>query len=261
MHRGALWTVVAHTSDMLAVLAPAVLAPHTRRSQPLALPACPCELCRSKPVAPTVAPPATLDLPRRACTCSAASSPPLLSASSPSALCHPAVDLTLDLLLPNQPKEQQLEQLVALQKWLKGLPLARRPLVKLNAVIAPEAAVKMLQAALPPRAKEQPPIELENVAATLLLPPTGAWMGGVVGRASEQRVLAQPAHVLMCGCGTSGCICVTRRVLYRLSILRLQPSHHHHHHHPFLIVPPTLHPAASPPTPHPVLTPTHFSLF
>ncbi|KAI3438723.1 hypothetical protein D9Q98_001143 [Chlorella vulgaris] len=82
------------------------------------------------------------------------------------------VDLTLDLLLPNQPKEQQLEQLAALQKWLKGLPLARRPLVKLNAVIAPEAAVKMLQAALPPRAKEQPPIELENVAATLLLPPT-----------------------------------------------------------------------------------------
>ena len=33
----------------------------------------------------------------------------------------------------------------------------------------------MLQAALPPRAREQPAVELENVAATLLLPPTGAW--------------------------------------------------------------------------------------
>jgi hypothetical protein len=65
-------------------------------------------------------------------------------------------------------------QVAALRKWLKGLPLARRPLVKLNARVAPEPAVKMLQAALPPRAKELPPVELENVATTLLLPPTGA---------------------------------------------------------------------------------------
>lgn len=116
-----------------------------------------------------------------------------------------------------------------LSKWLKGLPLARRPLVKLSAKVAPEPAVKMLQvrvalrgslqqspvlgccvcgprqgkgaavrrrdplhlgkpasqpcnamwdatplqAALPPRAREQAPVELENVAPTLLLPPTG----------------------------------------------------------------------------------------
>lgn len=65
--------------------------------------------------------------------------------------------------------------MAALQKWLKGLPLSRRPLVKLTARVAPEPAVKMLQAALPPRAREQAAVELENVATTLLLPPTGGW--------------------------------------------------------------------------------------
>lgn len=77
-------------------------------------------------------------------------------------------------MLPQQPKEQQLEQVAALKKWMKGLPLSRRPLVKLTARVAPEPAVKMLQAALPPRGREQAAVELENVAATLLLPPTGA---------------------------------------------------------------------------------------
>ncbi len=37
-------------------------------------------------------------------------------------------------------------QIAALRKWLKGLPLSRRPLVKLSAQVAPEPAVKMLQA-------------------------------------------------------------------------------------------------------------------
>lgn len=37
-------------------------------------------------------------------------------------------------------------QVAALRKWLKGLPLSRRPLVKLSARVAPEPAVKMLQA-------------------------------------------------------------------------------------------------------------------
>lgn len=78
----------------------------------------------------------------------------------------------LDNVLPEQPREQQLEQVAALRKWLKGLPLSRRPLVKLSAKVAPEPAVKMLQAALPPRAREQAAVELENVAPTLLLPPT-----------------------------------------------------------------------------------------
>lgn len=63
--------------------------------------------------------------------------------------------------------------MAALRTWLKSLPLSRRPLVKLSAKVAPEPAVKMLQAALPPRAREQAPVELENVAPTLLLPPTG----------------------------------------------------------------------------------------
>ncbi|KAL4425618.1 hypothetical protein ABPG75_009634 [Micractinium tetrahymenae] len=81
-------------------------------------------------------------------------------------------EFQLDDVLPQQPREQQLEQVAALRKWLKGLPLSRRPLVKLSAKVAPEPAVKMLQAALPPRAREQAPVELENVAPTLLLPPT-----------------------------------------------------------------------------------------
>ena len=72
-------------------------------------------------------------------------------------------------------------QIGNLTKWLKGLPLARRPLVKLNAKVAPEPAVKMLQSALPPRSKEQAAVELENVAATLLLPPTGALAWGWAG--------------------------------------------------------------------------------
>ena len=38
--------------------------------------------------------------------------------------------------------------MAALRKWLKGLPLSRRPLVKLSAQVAPEPAVKMLQARL-----------------------------------------------------------------------------------------------------------------
>jgi hypothetical protein len=37
--------------------------------------------------------------------------------------------------------------------------------------VAPEQAVKMLQAALPPRPKVPAPVELENVAPALLLPP------------------------------------------------------------------------------------------
>ncbi|KAL4438007.1 hypothetical protein ABPG77_004228 [Micractinium sp. CCAP 211/92] len=81
-------------------------------------------------------------------------------------------EFQLDDVLPKQPREQQLEQVAALRTWLKSLPLSRRPLVKLSAKVAPEPAVKMLQAALPPRAREQAPVELENVAPTLLLPPT-----------------------------------------------------------------------------------------
>lgn len=55
------------------------------------------------------------------------------------------------------------------------------------AQVAPEQAVKMLQAALPPRPKLPAPVELENVALPLLLPPVergtvtvalaGTWLG------------------------------------------------------------------------------------
>ena len=81
-------------------------------------------------------------------------------------------------MLPGLSPEQQQEQMAALARWIKAQPLSRRPLVKLSARVAPEAAVKMLQAALPPRAKSQGGVELENVASTLLLPPLGGCKGG-----------------------------------------------------------------------------------
>jgi hypothetical protein len=77
--------------------------------------------------------------------------------------------------------------------------MARRPLVKLGALVAPESAVKMLQAALPPRSREQPAVELENVAATLLLPPTGARVAAPA-RAQPGRAV----FVLLCEAVRSG---------------------------------------------------------
>lgn len=108
-------------------------------------------------------------------------------------------------------------QIGNLTKWLKGLPLARRPLVKLNAKVAPEPAVKMLQSALPPRSKEQAAVELENVAATLLLPPTGAL--GWVGWAAAEPLGHTPPKVRQMLPQTATC-------LFLLVLLNAGNSHH-----------------------------------
>lgn len=83
----------------------------------------------------------------------------------------PPQALTLEQLLPGMDPEAALTQVAALRKWLKSTPLSRRPLVKPTAKVAPESAVRMLQAAMPPKPKELPSVELENVALALLLSP------------------------------------------------------------------------------------------
>ena len=83
----------------------------------------------------------------------------------------PPQALTLEELFPGMDKDAALTQVAALRKWLKSTPLGRRPLVKPTAKVAPESAVRMLQAAMPPKPKELPPVELENVSPALLLPP------------------------------------------------------------------------------------------
>jgi hypothetical protein len=84
----------------------------------------------------------------------------------------PPQALTLEELFPGMDNDAAAAQVSALRKWLKSTPLSRRPLVKPTAKVAPESAVRMLQAALPPNiAKTLPPVELENVAPALLMSP------------------------------------------------------------------------------------------
>jgi 5'-3' exoribonuclease 1 len=84
----------------------------------------------------------------------------------------PPQALTLEELFPGMDNEAALAQVSSLRKWLKSTPLARRPLVKPTAKVAPESAVRMLQAALPPNiSKTVPAVELENVAPALLMAP------------------------------------------------------------------------------------------
>eukprot|EP00884_Botryococcus_braunii_P018829 jgi/Botrbrau1/562/Bobra.0010s0030.2 len=75
-------------------------------------------------------------------------------------------------MLPDLSPADRLEALGKLKKWIKQLPLSRRPLVKTSAKVAPEHVIKSLQAALPAMPAQPPvPIELENVAPWLLLSP------------------------------------------------------------------------------------------
>jgi 5'-3' exoribonuclease 1 len=89
-----------------------------------------------------------------------------------------AFDFSLDEALPGLEPAAAAAQLASLRAWLKAQPLSRRPLVRLAARAAPEPAVRTLQASLPraPAAGAPggpAPVELENVAAALLLPPLG----------------------------------------------------------------------------------------
>lgn len=84
-----------------------------------------------------------------------------------------AKEYSLKDFLPDVDEESAKTQLQDLQRWLKSQPFSKRPLVKMTSRVAPEGAVRMLQAALPmPSGKAQPHIELENVSPALLLPPT-----------------------------------------------------------------------------------------
>ena len=63
-------------------------------------------------------------------------------------------------------------EVAALQKWLKALPLARRPLVKSSVWLMTEEGAALLQMALPPPPPHAPPpVEYENAPPALLLPP------------------------------------------------------------------------------------------
>lgn len=81
-------------------------------------------------------------------------------------------DYELGAMLPGSSEEQAHAALAQLLSWLRAQPLSRRPLVKPDAKVASEPAVRMLQAALPPRPARPPaPVALEAVPAPLLLPP------------------------------------------------------------------------------------------
>lgn len=74
--------------------------------------------------------------------------------------------------LPALSPEGQIAEAERLRKWLAKLPATRRPLVKTNTVLAPEAAIKALQGSMPaPYTRKMAPVELEQVQAAFLLPP------------------------------------------------------------------------------------------
>ena len=102
---------------------------------------------------------------------------------------HEASASELASLVPGDDADAKAAAIAAAAKWLKSQPLASRPLVSVDADVAPEAAIRALQAALPaangaagaprsaaPTASSE--VELDNVAPALLLPPTTR--GGVV---------------------------------------------------------------------------------
>jgi len=91
-----------------------------------------------------------------------------------------AREYTLEQLLPGVDKETALSQVQALKAWMKSQSVSRRPLVRMTSKVAPEPAVRLLQASLPSPTDSasvgsnslMEPIELENVSPALLLPPT-----------------------------------------------------------------------------------------
>lgn len=92
-----------------------------------------------------------------------------------------AREYTLEQLLPGVDKETALLQVQALKAWMKSQSVSRRPLVRMTSKVAPEPAVRLLQASLPSPTDNNSsggshnlmePIELENVSPALLLPPT-----------------------------------------------------------------------------------------
>ena len=106
---------------------------------------------------------------------------------------HEAPATAAAALVPGDDADAKAAAIGAAAAWLKFQPLSRRPLVSVDATVAPDAAIRALQAALPPppqagdAAGVRPPrgpapgsadVELDSVAPALLLPP--ATRGGVV---------------------------------------------------------------------------------
>ena len=60
-----------------------------------------------------------------------------------------AADAKADLLIPGADDNAKAESVAAAVKWLKAQPLSKRPLVSSEAKVAPEAAIRALQALLP----------------------------------------------------------------------------------------------------------------
>ena len=67
------------------------------------------------------------------------------------------------------PEEEADKLLYAASRWLKQLPLSRRPMVKQNSSIAPEEAVRALQQALSPEDSAKKPVHLEGVPLATVL--------------------------------------------------------------------------------------------
>ena len=117
-------------------------------------------------------------------------------------------------------------QVASLQQWLKAQPASRRPLVKLNSRVAPEGAVKMLQSAMPPVAKEQPEVRERGqrkrrrprVAATAA---RGRGRGDLGWR--PQAAVGQQPRVIACqeGVCSVACSCL---LAYRDDSCRLQEA-------------------------------------
>eukprot|EP00891_Asterochloris_glomerata_P000603 jgi/Astpho2/603/Aster-x0943 len=81
-------------------------------------------------------------------------------------------DFELGEVLPGVEAEAALQKVREAKKWISTLPLSKRPLVKTSSRVAPEDAIRALQASLPPNlAKPQQPLELENVSPQLLVAP------------------------------------------------------------------------------------------
>ena len=78
-----------------------------------------------------------------------------------------------DDFFPNASPEDRDRKLYEVQRWLKRLPLSRRPMVKQEAKIAPEEAIRALQQALVPLrpGAQAKPVHLENVAPMSVLAP------------------------------------------------------------------------------------------
>eukprot|EP00798_Chlamydomonas_sp_ICE-L_P005709 gene5709-12771_t len=77
-------------------------------------------------------------------------------------------------VLPSQSPQQRKDRVAAVVKWIKGLPLARRPLVKKSVQVLSEEGCVALQRVFPmlPTAQASPPcVELESVPLSKLLPP------------------------------------------------------------------------------------------